>query len=85
MVAYPDTFDRFIRSDLPAYFGYEVNTATRERMISATTHFSKTPGKLFAPDDDQKRARAEAIPGLVELVERKLGGIYQEMLARSNY
>ena len=85
LVAYPNILDRFINGDLPAYFGYEVDEATRVRMIAAAKYHSKEPGRRFVADEDKKRAQAEATPGLVELVERELGDLYQEVLARSGY
>ncbi|MGE4606629.1 MAG: hypothetical protein AAEJ52_07825, partial [Myxococcota bacterium] len=85
LVAYPDIIDRFIDGDLPTYFGYEVDEATRVRMIAAAKYHSKEPGRRFVADEDKKRAQAEATPGLVELVERELGDLYQEVLARSGY
>jgi len=49
LVAYPNILDRFINGDLPAYFGYEVDEATRVRMIAAAKYHSKEPGRRREP------------------------------------
>jgi hypothetical protein len=83
LVAYPDIIPRFIDGDLPEYFGYEVDPATRERLLQASTRNSKAPTLSFTVDADSKREYAKSIPGLIELSERIFGSLYQEVLARS--
>ena len=44
---------------------------------------STAPTLSFTVDTDSKREYTKSIPGLIELSERIVGSLYQEVLARS--
>ena len=63
-VAYEDILDRFIDGDLPEYLGYEVDEATRSRMLSVARMNSKEPGQSFKSDRAEKKRVASEIPAI---------------------
>ncbi|MDG2022388.1 MAG: hypothetical protein P8J59_10610, partial [Phycisphaerales bacterium] len=71
-VEYPDIISRFIDGDLPEYFGYDPDEATRTRMNRVTEVDSKRPQDRFRSDSAEKLRRAEEIPDLKRAYEKYL-------------
>ena len=72
IVKYPEIISRFIDGDLPEYFGYEVDEATRSRMLRVAEFNSKNPQTRFRPDSKNKQSVAEESPALKLAYERHL-------------
>ncbi len=72
IVEYPDIISRFIEGDLPEYFGYEVDDATRIRMRQVTEFNSKSLQDRFRSDSAEKLRRAGEIPDLQQAYEKHL-------------
>ena len=80
-VGYPQLIERMIDGDIPEFLGYEVDQATRTRMIEATRHHSKSSDRTFEPDS--RRKKAEASPEIQRLASEHLADLYEEVLTRS--
>ena len=72
IVEYPDIISRFIEGDLPEYFGYEVDDATRIRMRQVTEFNSKRLQDRFRSDSAEKLRSAGEIPDLQQAYEKHL-------------
>ena len=61
-VEYPDLVNRLIDGDLPEYFGYQVDSTLRERMLAASVANSKRPEAPFRGDTDRKGRIVADVP-----------------------
>ena len=72
IVEYPDIISRFIDGDLPEYFGYDVDDATRTRMNRAAEFNSKRLQDRFRADTAEKLRGAGENPALMLAYEKYL-------------
>jgi hypothetical protein len=72
IVKYPEIISRFIDGDLPEYFGYDVDEATRSRMLRVAEFNSKNPQNRFRADSAEKQDVAGAAPEIQRVHDRYL-------------
>lgn len=81
-VAYPDLVHRLVDGDLPAFLGYEVDEATRRRMLDLAGEYSKDPRRRHRPDAAAKAAIVAQVPAIRRAAER-LKPLHEALLAHS--
>ena len=81
-VAYEDVLDRFIDGDLPEYLGYEVDDATRDRMLKVSKIDSKNTSRNFQSDTARKKRIADENPVIREAAS-ELDELHAEACRRS--
>ena len=63
-VEYPDLIERLVDGDLPEYFGYQVDSTLRERMLATAIADSKQPEASFRSDTDRKARIVAEVPAI---------------------
>lgn len=77
-VSYPSLVDRIVKGDIPAFFGYEVDEATRSRMRVIAAEYSKDPRRTHRSDVDGKASIVAGTPSIRRAAAR-LKPLHEEL------